>query len=51
MRFLVRGLGSSQTKSADLLSYLLFDSAYITELIELGEQDAEENWSQIEAFL
>lgn len=51
MRFLVRGLGSSETRSADLLSYLLFDSAYITELIELGETDAENNWQQIETFL
>ena len=51
MRFLVRGLGTSETRSADLLSYLLFDSAYITQLIELGESDAEENWSRLEAFL
>lgn len=51
MRFLVRGLGSSETRSADLLSYLLFDSAYITRLIELGERDAEENWPAIEEFL
>ncbi len=51
MRFLVRGLGSSETRSADLLSYLLFDSAYISELIELGETDAEANWETLEAFL
>ena len=51
MRFLVRGLGSSETRSADLLSYLLFDSAYISELIELGEADAEENWETVARFL
>lgn len=34
-----------------MLSYLLFDSAYITELIELGEADAEENWEGIAPFL
>jgi len=51
MRFLVRGLGSSGSRSADLLSYLLFESAYISELIELGEQDAEENWDRISPFL
>lgn len=51
LRFLVRGLGSPATRSADMLSYLLFDSAYITELIELGEADAEENWEQIVPFL
>jgi len=51
MRFLVRGLGSSGSKSADLLSYLLFESAYISELIELGEQDAETHWDEISPFL
>jgi len=51
LRFLVRGLGSPETRSADLLSYLLFDSAYITALIELGEADAEANWESIAAFV
>ena len=51
LRFLVRGLGTSATRSADLLSYLLFESAYITKLIELGEHDAEQNWDKISAFL
>ncbi len=50
MRFLVRGLGSPATRSADLLSYLLFDSAYITQLIELGEADAEANWTRLAPF-
>lgn len=51
LRLLVRGLGSEATRSADMLSYLLFESAYITELIELGEADAEENWDRISPFL
>ena len=51
LRFLVRGLGSSGSKSADLLSYLLFESAYISELIELGKHDAEEDWDAIAPFL
>ena len=51
LRLLVRGLGSPATRSADLLSYLLFDSAYITELIELGEADAESNWERLAPFL
>jgi len=51
MRFLVRGLGSSGSRSADLLSYLLFESAYISELIKLGERDAEENWDEISTFV
>ena len=51
MRFLVRGLGSTDTRSADMLSYLLFDSAYIRRLIELGEADAETHWDRITTFL
>jgi NTE family protein len=51
LRLLVRGLGSPATRSADLLSYLLFDSAYITELIELGEADAESNWERLAPFM
>lgn len=51
LRFLVRGLGTPETRSADLLSYLLFDSAYLHKLIELGERDAERNWARIGAFL
>jgi hypothetical protein len=47
----VRGLGSPETRSADLLSYLLFDSAYITALIELGEADAEANWESIAGLI
>ncbi len=50
LRFLVRGLGSTETKSADFLSYLLFESAYIRELVELGEADAAANWDRIAPF-
>ena len=51
LRFLVRGLGTPDTRSADLLSYLLFESAYITELGELGWTDAEREWPRIASFL
>jgi len=51
LRFLVRGLGTTGTRSADLLSYLLFESAYITELSELGWKDAERQWTRIAGFL
>jgi NTE family protein len=51
LRFLVRGLGTPNTRNADFLSYLLFESEYIRTLIELGEEDAESNWEQIRNFL
>ena len=47
LRFLVRGLGTSNTRNADFLSYLLFEHEYIRTLVELGEADAESNWEQI----
>jgi len=47
----VRGLGTPDIKTADFVSYLLFESEYIRTLVELGASDAEANWSRIEAFL
>lgn len=51
LRFLVRGLGTTKGKSADFISYLLFESDYISTLIELGEEDVERNWDRISTFL
>lgn len=51
LRFLVKGLGTPEARSNDFLSYLLFESAYISHLIKLGEQDAEEQWHQLADFL
>lgn len=51
LRFFVRGLGTPETRTGDFLSYMLFESAFITRLIELGENDAEEQWSRIATFL
>jgi hypothetical protein len=39
-RFLVRGLGSRETRCNDLLSLLMFQQDYIARLIALGEADA-----------
>jgi NTE family protein len=50
-RFLVRGLGSRETRSNDMLSLLMFQQDYIRRLIELGESDAKARAGQIEAFL
>ncbi|MBI3049876.1 MAG: patatin-like phospholipase family protein [Acidobacteria bacterium] len=50
-RFLVRGLGSRQTRSNDMLSLLMFQPDYIAKLIELGESDARARSEEIEAFI
>ena len=50
-RFLVRGLGSRETRSNDMLSLLMFQPDYIGRLIELGETDARARSAEIEAFL
>ena len=50
-RFLVRGLGTHQTRSPDVLSFLLFDPAYIRALIQMGEEDAEARLVEAERVL
>jgi NTE family protein len=50
-RFLVRGLGSRETRSNDLLSLLMFQHDYISHLIDLGEADAAARSAAIDAFL
>lgn len=51
VRYLIRGLGTRRISSSDLVSYLLFESDYLSKLIALGERDAERNWLQIRRFL
>lgn len=51
IRHLMDGLGTPDAHSADLLSYLLFDSAYTQALIDIGYRDADERRDEIEAFL
>jgi NTE family protein len=50
-RFLVRGLGSHETRSNDMLSLLMFQPDYIAKLIELGEADARTRAVDIDAFI
>lgn len=50
-RFLVRGLGSRETRSNDMLSLLMFQPDYIAKLIELGEADARRRAADIDAFI
>jgi len=51
VRYLMEGLGTPDAQSADLMSYLLFDSAYTRALVEIGYQDASARIDEIEAFL
>jgi NTE family protein len=49
--WVVRGMGGHGAAAADFISYLLFDPAYTTALIELGYADAQGQWPRIERFL
>ena len=51
VRYLMDGLGSPDAQSADLTSFLLFDSAFTRELIQLGYRDAAQRIDEIEHFL
>jgi len=51
VRYLMDGLGTPNAQSADLMSYLLFDSAYTRELIHIGYRDASARIDEIETFL
>src|SRR5262249_42868462 len=51
VRYLMDGLGTPDAQSADLMSYLLFDSAYTRALVDVGHRDASERIEEIESFL
>ena len=50
LRYLLSGLGASDEKGWDLLSYLAFDGAYTGKLLELGYQDAMNRKAEILDF-
>lgn len=50
LRYLLRGIGASNEKGWDLLSYLAFDEAYTGRLLELGRADALAQRAEIEEF-
>jgi NTE family protein len=50
IRFLLRGLGAEKAENPDFLSYILFDSRYCRELIELGIQDAVKETEKLGQF-
>jgi NTE family protein len=51
IRYVLDGLGTPNAQSADLMSYLLFDSSYTRALIDVGYNDAQARIDEIEAFL
>jgi len=51
VRYVMEGLGTPDAQSADLMSYLLFDSTYTRALIDIGYQDAGARIDEIEHFL
>ena len=51
VRLLLRSLGALSHESRPLLSYLLFESAFCQELIELGYQDGLNARSEISELL
>lgn len=51
LRFMVRGLGTRETRSNDLLSLIMFQEDYLHALLDLGRADAEAQLEPILAFL
>lgn len=51
IRYAMEALGTPDAQSADLTSYLLFDRAFTSELIQLGYRDAAQRIAEIEEFL
>jgi NTE family protein len=50
LRYLLKGIGASQEKGADLLSYIAFDKAYTSKLVEIGIKDAMARKDEIREF-
>ena len=50
IKLLLRGLGLKNHSQSELLSFLLFESSFTQELIELGFQDAMEQKEQIKSI-
>ena len=51
IRYMLEGLGNSRAESADLISYLLFDTAYTKTLIDIGYRDASARIDELTNFL
>lgn len=51
LRLFLRGPGATKTSGAGVLSYLLFEASYCSELIELGRSDALAKRRELSQFL
>lgn len=51
LRLFLRGPGATKTSGAGVLSYLLFEAGYCSELIELGRKDALTQRAALKGFL
>ncbi|HEY8279364.1 MAG TPA: patatin-like phospholipase family protein [Bdellovibrionota bacterium] len=51
IRFLLRGLGSEEGDSSDVLSYLLFVPEFLQKLVSLGYNDARAEHDRLKRFL
>lgn len=50
-RFMTRGLGTKQIEAPDFLSLIMFQPDYLTELIAVGEADADARMNEIASLL
>ncbi len=50
-RFLMGGLGTRETESPDILSFLLFEPGYLRLLMECGERDGEDRMNEVDALI
>jgi NTE family protein len=51
VRFFLAGLGTKKASSADLISYLLFDTQYTRALVDLGYKDASAHIDEVEDLI
>ena len=51
LRYMLRGLGTKESETSDLLSYLLFEPEYAQALLDIGYRDASARIDEIRAFL
>lgn len=51
IRAVAESIGGQREGASDFISYLLFDPAYTVPLMELGYDDANDQWDAIESFL
>lgn len=50
-RYLTRSLGTRETDSSDLLSFLMFQPDYLQRLLKMGEEDAEARLDDLRSLL